>query len=157
MFGAILVVYNLSWCMFSGSIRDWINSSRRLLRLHFSLPTLASISQVASIVLIEPADSILHQLHLHHHHHEHGPGHDHHDAVKLIAGSGQSANDRCVPQSSSDHSLHSHNVIIIIITNIAINANIQMKNNASMTKNYPNCMAVVGQVVSAGASYEPSV
>ena len=91
------------------------------------------------------------------HHHEHGPGHDHHDAVKLIAGSGQSANDRCVPQSSSDHSLHSHNVIIIIITNIAINANIQMKNNASMTKNYPNCMAVVGQVVSAGASYEPSV
>ena len=67
MVGAILVVYNLSWCMFSGSIRDWINSSRRLLRLHFSLPTLASISQVASIVLIEPADSILHQLHLHHH------------------------------------------------------------------------------------------
>ena len=133
MVGAILVVYNLSRCMFSGSIRDWINISRRLLRLHFSLPTLASISQVASIVLIEPADSILHQLHLHHHHHEHGPGHDHHDAVKLIAGSGQSANDRCVPQSSSDHSLHSHNVIIIII-NIAINANIQMKNNASMAK-----------------------
>ena len=42
MVGAILVVYNLSRCMFSGSIRDWINSSRRLLRLHFSLPTLAS-------------------------------------------------------------------------------------------------------------------